>query len=129
MNSRPQDDTGLDELLKKVLADDLPADVETGLRGRISRFRVEAKDTELALRRTRPRWRIVWAAASVLMLVSGGLLEGLQTRSPLAERISSVMTAVSEIESTRRPGSRPEIRLISPERAPVPIPEDKERKS
>lgn len=128
MNSRPQDDTGLDELLKRVLADDLPADVGAGLRERIARFRAETINAERAEGRTRLRWRIAWAAASVLMLVSGSLLQGLQTRSPLAERISSVMTEVSEIESTRPPSDTPQIRVISPERQPAHIPEDKEKK-
>jgi hypothetical protein len=130
MTSQSEQDTGLDGLLKRALADDLPAGVEAGMRERIARFRAETTEVEgRAEGRTRLRWRIAWAAASVLMLVSGSLLQGLQPRSPLAEKISLVMTEISDIESTRRARSTPEIRLISPEREPVPVPEDKERKS
>ncbi len=128
MTSQQEHDAGLDGLLKRTLADDLPAGVEAGMRERIARFRAETtKDEGRAEGRTRLRWRITWAAASVLMLVSGGLLQGLGTRSPLAEKISSVMTEFSEIESTRRLESTPEIRVISPEREPARIPEDKEK--
>src|SRR5512135_589418 len=105
MTSQSEQDTGLDGLLKRALADDLPAGVEAGMRERIARFRAETTRGEgRAEVRTRLGWRIAWAAAAVLMLVSGSLLQGLQPRSPLAERITSVMTEISEIESTGQPG-------------------------
>ena len=128
MTSQSEQDTGLDGLLKRALADDLPAGVEAGMRERIARFRAETtKDEKRAESRAGLRWRIAWAAASVLMLVSGSLLQGLQPRSPLAERITSVMTEISEIESTGQPGETQEIRVISPEREPARIPEGKEK--
>jgi hypothetical protein len=129
MTSRHLDDTRLDDLLRDALADDLPADAAAGMSERIARFRAKTtKDEGRAERRTRLRWRIAWAAASVLMLVTGSLLQGLQTRSPLAERISSVMTELSEIESTGQAGGTQRIRVIGPERKPVRIPEDKEKR-
>jgi hypothetical protein len=128
MISRHQEDTRLAELLRKALADDLPAGVEAGMRERLDRFRAQTtKDEDRAEGRTRRRWRIAWAAASVLMLVTGSLLQGLRTRGPLAERISSVMTELSEIESTGQPGETQGIRVIGPEREPARIPEDKEK--
>ncbi len=128
MTSRHQEDHRLDELLKKALADDLPADAAAGMKERLDRFRAKTtKDEGRAEGRTRLRWRIAWAAASVLMLVTGSLLQGLQTRNPLAERISSVMTGLSEIESTGQPGETRGIRVIGPEREPARIPEDKEK--
>jgi hypothetical protein len=129
MNSENQEDTRLDRLLKKALADDLPAGVEAGMRGRIARFRAETRKGERpAAGRARLSWRIAWAAASVLMLVSGSLLQGLGTRSPLAERISVVMTELSEIESIGQPGVTPENREFAPGKQPARLPEDKEKR-
>ena len=129
MTLRHEDDAGLDGLLKKALADDLPADVEAGMRERIVCFRAEKmQDEKRALGWAWLSRRIAWAAASVLMLVSGGLLQGLGTRSPLSERISMVMTENSEIESSRRTGVIPETRQVAPEKQPARRPEDKEKK-
>jgi hypothetical protein len=128
MTSQNQDDNGLDALLKRTLADDLPAGVEAGMRARIDRFRADTmKNESRAAGRTWLSRRLVWAAVSVLMLVSGSLLQGLGVRSPLAERITSVMTGFSDSESTRHPGDTPEIRLVDPERRPARLPEDKEK--
>jgi len=129
MTSQREVDTGLDELLKRGLADDLPAGVEAGLRARIDRFRADTmKDETRAAGRTWLSRRLAWAVLSVLMLVSGSFLQGLGVRSPLAERISSVMTGLSETESTRHPGDTLEIRLVGPERQPARLPEDKEKR-
>ncbi len=98
------------------------------MRTRIDRFRAEAlRDETRAVGRTWFSRRLAWAAVSVLLLVSGSLLQGLGVRSPLAERISSVMTEVSEFEPTRHPGNAPEIRLIDPERQPARLPLDREK--
>jgi len=100
MKPKQLDDTALKELLRKTLADDLPPDVAAGMRERLDRFRelTQKKETPsfvplFLLRRT------AWAALSVLMLVSGGLLQGLGSRSPLTDRLSAIGT--SEIVSRR----------------------------
>jgi len=127
MSSQNHEDTGLDELLRKTLVDDLPADVAAGMRERLDRFRAEAIQDE---RRPAARaWyfrRGVWAAVSVLMFVSGCVLQGIGARNPLADRIALVKTGLSSFESTRQPADTPEVRTTSPERQPVRTPEDKE---
>ena len=91
MTEKQYEGTGLDDLLKRSLADDLPADVAAGMRDRINRFRAGTMRDE---RRTAAwAWhlrRSAWAALSVLMLVSGSLLQGLGSGNPLAERISLI---------------------------------------
>ena len=127
MTSRHQEDTRIDDLLRKALADDLPAGVEAGMRERLDRFRADVIQDE-----GRPAARVwifrrgVWAAASVLMLVSGCVLQGTGVRNPLADRIALIKAELSSFESTRQPGGPPEVRAIAPERARVGTPEDKE---
>lgn len=104
MNSPRKTVRDVDELLRKALTDDLPADVAAGMRERIGRFRAERmEDGETAggarawfLRRT------VWAALAILMLVAGILLQGAKTASPLADRIASIKATGSSIEPIRR---------------------------
>ena len=93
----------LEELIRVAFADDLPAEVEAGMRERVRRFRSDPA------RGARPSaaWaclsrRAVWAALSILMLVAGILLQGAKTGSPLADRISSVKSAYASLEPTRR---------------------------
>ncbi len=85
--------TALEDLLKSALADDLPPDVAAAMRAGLGRFRERAGEkgrrppaAAFLVRRT------VWAALSILMLVSGGLLQGLGSRNPLADRLSSLGT-------------------------------------
>jgi hypothetical protein len=115
MTAKKHEGTGLDDLLKRALADDLPAEVAAGMRDRIGRFRDGTTRDE---RRTAAlAWlsrRTVWAAIAVLMLISGGLLQGLGSRNPLADRIAVIKAKFSSRESDRRPGVTPELRLISP---------------
>jgi hypothetical protein len=127
MTSQNQDDNGLDALLKRALADDLPAGVEAGMRARIDRFRADTmKDETRAAGRTWLSRRLAWAVMSVLMFVSGCLLQGIGARNPLADRIALVKTGLSSFESTRQPGDTPEVRATAPERKPVRTPQDKE---
>jgi len=108
MNTGPQKNTGMDDLLRQALADDLPADVEAGMRRRIARFR-EAKTEAGATRRERSAaaraWlfrRSVWAALSLLLLAAGILLQSGKASSPLADRIAAIKTEFASLEPTRR---------------------------
>ena len=128
MSSQKYEDTRLDELLRKTFDDDLPAEVAAGMRERLDRFRADALQDEG--RPAARAWffrRGVWAAVSVLMFVSGCVLQGIGARNPLADRIALVKTGLSSVESTRRPGDTPEVRATAPEREPVRTPEDKEK--
>ena len=128
MTSRHQEDTRIDDLLRKALADDLPAGVEAGLRDQIARFRADViQDEGRPVARVWIFRRGVWAAVSVLMFVSGCVLQGIGSRNPLADRIALVKTGLSSVESTRRSGDTPEVRTTAPEREPVRTPEDKEK--
>lgn len=78
----------LEGLLRRALADDLPPDVAAGMRERAERFRAKKAGAPRAAVAAGWLWRKrAWAALSVLMLVSGGLLQGFGSRSPLADRI------------------------------------------
>jgi hypothetical protein len=127
MSSQNHEDARLDELLRKTLADDLPADVAAGMRERLDRFRDEA--TRLEYRPAARAWlsrRSVWAAVSVLMFVSGCWLQGIGAQNPLADRIALVKTGLSSFESTRQPGESQEGRATAPEKNPARTPEDRE---
>jgi hypothetical protein len=103
MTSRKDQVPDVDELLLAALANDLPADVEAGMRRRIDRFRAEK--AERPARSAAWAWlfrRSVWAALSILMLVAGILLQGAKSSSPLAERISIVKAAFASLDTTRR---------------------------
>jgi hypothetical protein len=103
MKTERDEDGALEGLLKAAYTDDLPADIETGMRERIRRFR--ADPSKVASSSTAWAWlsrRTVWAALSILMLVAGILLQGAKTGSPLADRISSVKSAYASLEPTRR---------------------------
>ena len=103
MSRQPPSSTRMDDLLKKIFADDLPADVAAGMRGRIERFR--AGRSEADVRATAWAWffsRSLWAALSVLMLVAGILLQGSKSRSPLADRIATVKIAQANLGLPRR---------------------------
>jgi hypothetical protein len=107
MTERKAADENMDELLKRALADDLPADVAAVMRERIERFR-EAKAGGEALAGGRAAawgWlfrRSVWAAISILLLAAGIVLQGRGSSSPLAERISAVKAQYASQETTRR---------------------------
>jgi hypothetical protein len=127
MTSRHQEDTRIDDLLRRALADDLPAGVEAGMRERLDRFRADViQDQGRPAARVWILGRGVWAAVSVLMVVCGCVLQGIGARNTLADRIALVKTGISSVESTRRPGDTPEVRATAPERQPLRIPEDKE---
>lgn len=103
MKTERDEDRALEGLLNAALADDLPADVEAGLRERIRRFRAGPAEGG----RSSTAWagfsrRTVWAALSILMLVAGILLQGIRFPSPLADRISSIKTAYARLETPGR---------------------------
>lgn len=110
----------LDDLLKKALADDLPADVAAGMRDRIDRFRaVTMQDDEPTAARAWFFRRTVWAALAVLMLAAGGLLQGSGSRNRLADRITQMKVEFASLEPTRPPGVTPEVRGVSPDGSPI----------
>jgi hypothetical protein len=93
----------MDQLLRVALPDDLPVDIEAGMRRRIDRFRAEK--AERPARTAAGAWlfrRSVWAALSILMLVAGLLLQGAKASSPLAERITLVKAAYASVDTTGR---------------------------
>jgi hypothetical protein len=93
----------MDDLLRRALADDLPADVAAGMRERIEQVR--ARDMKDGVPPIAWAWffrRSVWAALSILMLVTGILLQGARSSSPLADRISSIKMAYASLETIRR---------------------------
>lgn len=99
-------DRDVDGLLRRALADDLPADVAAGMRERTERFRAE-KLAGAAPCAPPAAWawlfrRGLWAALSVLMLVAGLLLQGSKPRSPLAERIAAIKIEYASLDTTRR---------------------------
>jgi hypothetical protein len=103
MTSERRSIPDLDDLLRTALADDLPADVAAGMSERIERVRTENP----AAGTRAPSWawlarRSVWAVLSILMLVTGLLLQGLNASSPLAKRIASLKTTYGTVEPTRR---------------------------
>ncbi len=96
MTTKRRESPGLDDLLKKAFADDLPADVASGMRDRADRFRRLRPGTTIS-EKPGAAWtplfrRAAWAALALLMLVSGSLLQGLGSRGPLADRISLIET-------------------------------------
>jgi hypothetical protein len=108
MNAGPKKSTKIDDLLRQALADDLPVEVEAGMRRRIERFR-EAKAESGATKRERGAaaraWffrRSVWAALSLLLLAAGILLQGGKASSPLSDRIAAIKTEFASLDTTRR---------------------------
>ncbi|HSA94870.1 MAG TPA: hypothetical protein VLJ16_02380 [Acidobacteriota bacterium] len=106
MNAGDKKNTEIDDLLRRALADDLPADVEVGMRRRIERFReTKARDGAAGRDAAARSWvfrRGVWAAISVLLLVAGILLQSGRTSSPLADRIAAIKTEFASLEPARR---------------------------
>jgi len=108
MNAGPKKRAEIDDLLRRALADDLPAEVEAGMRRRLALFR-EAKATSETAPRERGAagraWlfrRTVWAALSILLLAAGILLQSGKASSPLADRIAAIKTEFASLETTRR---------------------------
>ncbi len=108
MNAGPKRTTKIDDLLRQALADDLPVDVEAGMRRRIERFREAKADAEATARERGAAgraWlfrRTVWAALSLILLAAGILLQGGKASSPLADRIAAIKTEFASLETTRR---------------------------
>jgi hypothetical protein len=100
MSAKRPDDAALDELLKRALADDLPPDVAAGMREHFDRFRAHAMEKE---RRSPISFLLVrksaWATISLLMLVSGGLLQGRSPRSALADRLTAIRASDAVLKS------------------------------
>jgi len=102
MISTPRDNDDLDDLLRAALADDLPADVEAGMRARIRQFGARAAEHGTRTRaRSWPAWREAWAVLSILMLVAGAILQATASRTALAEKITQLKTAPAVQESGR----------------------------
>lgn len=106
MTSKSTDGAELDELLKRALTDDLPPDVAAGMGRRLALFH----RTMTRKKERTPVWaalfpRSAWAVLSVLVLVSGGLLQGRGTRNPLSGRISLIKTRLAVSEQLAAAGS------------------------
>ena len=130
MTMEHRDSPELDDLLRRAFADDLPADAEAGMRERIKHFRAGAMEDERPTAARAGLFRkSAWAVLSVLMLVAGILLQGLGSRSRLAERIAQVKAEFSSSESTPRSGLTSEMRMTAPEERPVHFLNDKEKRS
>lgn len=98
MRSEHARDAKVDDLLRRALPDDLPADIAAGMRERIARLRAVHEGARTpAVGWTWLRQRAVWAALSVLMLAAGILLQGAAASSPLADRISAIKTSSSDL--------------------------------
>jgi hypothetical protein len=108
MNAEPQKNSGIDELLRKALADDLPAAVASGMRRRIEGFLEEKMGSGAPAERRRAAartWlfrRTVWAALSILLLAAGIVLQEQKSSSPLADRIAAIKTQYAGLETPRR---------------------------
>ncbi len=108
-----------DNLIKHVLKDDLPPELEKRMKEHISRFRKEIEESKLT---RRLNLRLLWtnlsqsrvwpwlggvfrkeilAGASVLMLVSGGALQLTGHRSVLADTVSVLNTSISVTDRVR----------------------------
>jgi len=127
MTAKQDESNGLDDLLRKALAVELPADVEAGMRERIALFRAGTIRDE---GRT-AAWlfpRSAWAVLSILMLAAGILLQGLGSRNPLAEKIAHIKAKaeVSGPDSIERRSGDSGIRVIAPDGDRVRFPGDKE---
>lgn len=94
MTSTPRDDDGLDGLLRATFADDLPPDVEVGMKERVRQFRARAPEDATTMRVwSWLAWREAWAVLSILMLMAGALLQGTGSRTALSERIAHLKAA------------------------------------
>ena len=103
MKPERERDEKVDELLRRALADDLPAGVAAGMRARIARVRAAHEEGPApAAAWGWARRRTVLAVLSVLMLVAGIILQGAAASSPLADRIASFKTAGPGQGQTRR---------------------------
>jgi hypothetical protein len=108
MNTGTTKQPEIDDLLRRALADDLPPEVEAGMRRRITLFRETktaggAKAPERgAAARTWLFRRTVWAALSLILLAAGILLQSGKPSSPLADRIAAIKTEFASLETTRR---------------------------
>jgi hypothetical protein len=127
MSLKNREDAGLDELLKATLADDLPDDVAAGMRDRIAAFRAgTAKEEKGSAASAWLFRRGLWATLAIGMLIAGFLLQGLRTRSPLADRIALIKMEISTPEPARPIDLDSESRRVVPENRPAYSPEEKE---
>lgn len=103
MKPERERDVKVEELLRRALADDLPAEVAAGMRARIARVRAAHEERpEPSAAWSWARGRTVWAVLSVLMLVAGIILQGAAASSPLADRIAALKAAGPGQAQTRR---------------------------
>lgn len=103
MKPERERDVKVEELLRRALADNLPAEVAAGMRARIARVRAAHEEVPApAAAWSWARGRTVWAVLSVLMLVAGIILQGAAASSPLADRITALKTAGPGQAQTRR---------------------------
>jgi hypothetical protein len=117
----------IDGLIRRVFADDLPADVAAGMRKRIERFRAEKNgDRAPAFSWAWLFRRSVWAALSILMLIAGILLQGLGSRNALADRISRIRTELANPAPGRNAEAASETRAVMREGRPVDFLDKKE---
>lgn len=103
MKPERERDVKVEELLRRALADDLPAEVAAGMRARIARVRAAHEERpEPSAAWSWARRRTAWAVLSVLVLVAGIILQGAAASSPLADRIAALKAAGPGQGQTRR---------------------------
>ncbi len=95
-----------DNLIRQVLKDDLPPELEEKLKDRLLRFRKKLEHPKPKRRLDlRAAWvfrKEVLAGASVLMLVLGGALQLAGHRSALADTVSVLNTSISVVDRVGR---------------------------
>jgi len=97
MNDRLSPPKPIDDLLKRVLKDDLPPGARSRMEGVIRRFREKDKG-ENALFWLRPDWllgRRILAFSSLLLIILGGVLHLAGPRSAMADSIYRLNTLIS----------------------------------
>jgi len=127
MITEKNQDKHLDEMLRAALADDLPDEVAAGMRSRIAAFRAQTAEEEESPAAFFWFFRKgLWAALAIGMLVAGFLLQSLQSRNPLADRIALIKTEFANPETGRPADLHSDSWNSAPTAYPADNPGDKE---
>ena len=97
MSNAEKREYGVDQVLRQVMADDLPEELKVEMRTQIRDFKPAPKNYN----------RLLLAAASLVLVFLGGYLQITGSRSPLADSLATLQTAMSfsiEMERTASMG-------------------------